>query len=212
MREDTEMGQYQITRDKFLTADERKAILKASQEMAALDLLKGRKRSVQRYLLVDLALRSGLRVSEIANLKIGDIRLNGKDNVLFVRHGKRNKSRDVYVDGELAKHLKQYLKIKKESWREAVDQDSYLLSNGNGKNFTTTNLHISFKIALLKAGITRKLSIHSARHSYATCALASSNNLRFVQKQLGHANIAFTSLYADIEPETNNKLANTFTL
>jgi len=51
-------------------------------------------------------------------------------------------------------------------------------------------------------------SIHSARHTYATLLLAKSNSLRFVQKQLGHASIAMTSLYADVLPEMNQTLAN----
>ncbi len=199
---------YTVTRDKFLTGDERAKLLKTCQELSDLDLLKGRSTWVNRFMLVDLALRSGLRVSEIANLKTGDLHLNGKDNYLSIRNGKRGKSRDVYIDPALVKHLKHYLKIKRQTFRESTDPDAYLLASREGKPFTTTALHISFKQALLKAGITRKLSIHSARHSYATAALASTNNLRFVQKQLGHANIAFTSIYADLEPGKNQELAD----
>ena len=75
---------YAITRDKFLTTDEVRRLLKVCEDQADLDLLKGRQTWVTRHMLVALALRSGLRVAEIAALKIGDIHLTGKDTYLKV--------------------------------------------------------------------------------------------------------------------------------
>jgi site-specific recombinase XerD len=69
-------------------------------------------------------------------------------------------------------------------------------------------LEISFKKAAERAGLPKYYSIHSSRHTYATLLLAKSKNIRFVQKQLGHASIAMTSLYADVLPEMNQNLAN----
>lgn len=68
-----------------------------------MDLAKGRKTWVTRYMVVHLALNSGLRVSELAKLKIEDLKLTGKDNFLIVQKGKAskngpNKKRDVYLD------------------------------------------------------------------------------------------------------------------
>ena len=51
-------------------------------------------------------------------------------------------------------------------------------------------------------------SIHSARHTYATFLLHATNNLRYVQKQLGHSKISMTALYADVLPSENGSLAN----
>jgi site-specific recombinase XerD len=66
----------------------------------------------------------------------------------------------------------------------------------------------SFKTAIIEAGIREELSIHSARHTYATFLYHDSGkDLRFVQKQLGHSSIAMTSVYTDILPEENGKLA-----
>jgi integrase len=53
-----------------------------------------------------------------------------------------------------------------------------------------------------------KYSIHSARHTYGTHLYHATKNLRYVQKQLGHSNITMTSIYADILPSENGKLAN----
>jgi site-specific recombinase XerD len=201
-------GEYRITREKFFATEEGRKLLKVSRENGDLDLMKGRKTWVTRHLLVHLALNSGLRVSEIAKLKIRDLHLNGKDNYLIVQSGKRGKKRDVYLDRDLAKHLKDYLEIKKKAWKESIDPDAPLLAGRGGNHFTTTALEISFKKAIEKAGLSSHYSIHSARHTYATMLLGKTNNLRFVQKQLGHASLNMTSLYADVLPELNGELAN----
>jgi site-specific recombinase XerC len=105
------------------------------------------------------------------------------------------------------KHLQNFILIKKDNWNEPVDDDAPLFSGREGSHYTETALHISFKKAVIKAGLSKHYSIHSARHSYATFLFAKSNSIRFVQKQLGHASIAMTSLYADVLPEMNQKLA-----
>jgi site-specific recombinase XerD len=66
----------------------------------------------------------------------------------------------------------------------------------------------SFKQAIKKAKLPEHYSIHCARHTYATYLLHDTGNLRYVQKQLGHAQLAMTALYADVLPEENGKLAN----
>ncbi|MEE8190814.1 MAG: tyrosine-type recombinase/integrase, partial [Candidatus Scalindua sediminis] len=73
---------------------------------------------------------------------------------------------------------------------------------------TTTALKISFKKAIVQAGLNPKYSIHSARHTYGIHLYHTTKNLRYVQKQLGHSNIMMTSLYADVLPGKNGKLAN----
>ncbi|MBU2488888.1 MAG: tyrosine-type recombinase/integrase, partial [Proteobacteria bacterium] len=113
---------------------------------------------------------------------------------------------DVYLDREIVKHLKEYLAVK-QTWREAVDEDSPLFMGRSG-HYSETALHLSFRKAVEAAGLTRRYSIHSARHTYATILLARTNNLRFVQKQLGHASLNMTALYADVLPEANQDLAN----
>jgi len=201
------MNNYSITRDKFLSVDEAKKLLRVCQKNAMADMKAKRTTWVTRYMLVHLALHSGLRVSEIASLKIADLHFNEQDNYLIVQNGKRHRKRDVYLDKELVKHLQNFILIKKDNWNEPVDDDTPLFSGRGGIHYTETALHISFKKAIIKAGLSKHYSIHSARHSYATFLFAKSNSIRFVQKQLGHASIAMTSLYADVLPEMNQKLA-----
>ncbi|MEE9174828.1 MAG: tyrosine-type recombinase/integrase, partial [Thermodesulfobacteriota bacterium] len=117
---------YNIDREKILDHDQRSKLLKTCKDKAELDLLHGRETWIKRYMLVNLVLFTGLRVSEIANLKIGDIELNTKDPYLIVRNGKRGKKRDVYLDKELVRHLKNFISWKKKTMGEEVENDSPL--------------------------------------------------------------------------------------
>ena len=198
---------YKITRDKFFGTHERKAIMKTSEDMAIVDRAKGRMTWPVRYMLVHLAMYSGLRVSEIAKLRMHDVKVSAKPPYIFVLNGKRGKSRNVYIDRELVKHLKEFIQQKR-NWDQSTEPDAPLFCGRNGKPFTTTALHISFKQAIKAAGLRNDLSIHSARHSYATLLYYKTKDLKAVKKQLGHSSLNMTALYADIMPEENGRLAN----
>ena len=209
---------YKITREKFFDTEERKTLMKVTEANSLLDRKRGLMTWQIRWMLVHLAMFSGLRVSEIGNLKIGDIHLKNGSAYIFVRHGKRGKDRDVYVDTELVKHLKEYIQEKKQLWDQHTGENDYLFTGQGGRGITSTALTMSFTNAVKAAGLWKKLpkgskkrnlSIHSARHTYATFLYARSDkNLKFVQKQLGHSSLNMTSLYADILPEENSELAN----
>jgi integrase len=205
--EDDRMS-YMISRRKFLSAKEARRLQRVAKRMARKDAANGKTTWVTRFMLIHLALNTGLRVSEIAALKIGDLHFNGAENYLIVQKGKGGKTRTVYLDSGIVAHLKGYIGMKKK-WGEPVDEDLPLLSGRGGNHYTTTALHISFKKAVEQANLPRHFSVHCCRHTYATLLLARSRNLRFVQKQLGHSSIAMTSLYADVLPELNQKLAET---
>lgn len=199
---------YMISREKFLSAKEARLLQRVAKRLARQDTENGKTTWVTRFMLIHLALNTGLRVSEITALKIGDLHLYGTENYLIVQKGKGGKKRSVYLDSGIAAHLKRYICVK-QKWKQLVDDDSPLLSGRGGNHYTTTALHISFKKAIEQANLPRHFSVHCCRHTYATLLLARSKNLRFVQKQLGHSSIAMTSLYADVLPELNQKLAET---
>lgn len=199
---------YNIDREKILDLDQRSRLLKTCKDKADLDLIYGRETWIKRYMLVDLALFTGLRVAEIANLTIGDINLKANDQYLIVRKGKRGKKRDVYLDKELVKHLKTFITWKKKTMGEEVENFSPLFTGRDGKHCAVITLMKSFKRAIEESNLPLHFSIHSARHTYATFLLHTTNNLRYVQKQLGHSNISMTALYADVLPSENGSLAN----
>jgi integrase len=192
---------WQITRDKFFSREERNRLVKATEEKAIVDLQKGRSTWVRRWMLVDLALFSGLRVSEMANLKIGDLQLNRSEKLLYVRNGKGGKSGHVTIDSALAKHLREYIAWKKITG-ESVDAEAPLLSGSKeGRPYTTMGLQKQFKEAIGNAGLPSHYSIHCCRHTFATYLLAGTKNLRLVQKQLRHSSPSVTAVYADVTPE-----------
>src|SRR6266436_6247102 len=204
---------YVVTRDKFLTVEEATKLLKTESDLSELDLLKGRSTHVTRSMLCSLALRSGLRVSEICNLRVKDVHLNGRDNYLHVSKAKGGKKRDVYIAANLAKQIKHYLEIKKRCWGMSIDPETFLFSHGKeGQKYSTTAMYLSFRKAIKRAGLPRHYHIHSARHSYATHLLAACGNLRAVQLSLGHSSISMTALYADVAVEARQRVADTLAI
>jgi len=202
------MKKYRIDPDKFLSRDERKKLLKICKDREELDLMKGRRAWVVRYMLVDLALYSGLRVSEIAALRIEDLRLKSNDSYLVVRNGKGGKGREVYLEIILSNHLKDLIEKKRTTLGESVEPDAPLFTGRNGDHCRPITLMKSFKVAIEEARLPDRYSIHSARHTYATFLLHDTQNLSYVKRQLGHVNISMTDLYSGILPEENGVLAN----
>ncbi len=192
---------YKIDRHKFFDTHEREAIMENTRRMARQDEKQGRKTWPMRWMLVHLVMHSGLRVSEIAALKIRDTKCEIEQPYIRVQSSKLGKSRDVYIDRDLANHLWDFI------WTDTVEFQP-LFVGSKGKHYTTTGLNRAFKAAVISAGLRTDLSIHSARHTYATLLLHHTGNIRYVQKQLGHASINMTALYADVLPEQNGKLAN----
>ncbi len=201
---------WQITRDKFLSREERDRLVKATEEKAIVDLAKGRKTWVRRWMLIDVALFSGLRVSEIAHLTAGDLRFKGAEKLLYVRNGKGGRSGYVTIDRALSRHLKEFISWKK-TVGESVDTSAPLLTGSReGKAYSSSALQKEFKRAAENAGLPQHYSIHSCRHTFATYLLKSTKNLRLVQKQCRHSCPSVTAVYADVLPEEIVKAMESF--
>jgi site-specific recombinase XerD len=202
---------YVITRDKFFTPEQAQHLLKTCNDLSEIDLLHGRSTWVTRTALVGLLLRSGLRISEAANLKLGEIHLNGKDNYLTVLKGKGSRRRDVYINQTLVRQLKHYIEVKKKSWRMSVAENDYLFSHGpKGKRYSTTGLFLSFRKAVKRAGLPNHLGHpHACRHTFATLFLQDTNgDIRACQAQLGHQSLSMSALYCAVLPQRRQELAD----
>jgi len=199
---------YKVYRKQLFETQERAKFLQYCEEQSIIDKEKGRIKWQVRWMLVHLAMNTGLRSSEIAKLTIQNVHIIAKPPYLFVHQGKRGKDRDVNIDRELTKHLQEFIGLKK-SYKQSIEPTSPLLTGQNNQPYTTTALYISFREALKQSGVIRDgLSLHSARHSYASLLYHKTKDLRAVQDQLGHADLNMSGLYVNIFPEERSRIAN----
>ena len=186
------MSQWIVTPDKFLTDEESKKLRRMCEEAAIISKSKGNQMAVRNRLIIEMALGTGLRVSELANLKIDDIHIRKGQNSLIVNNGKGDKHRVVGFNNKLKTLIQEYLDYRK-------SMSSYLFASERGEKMTRFGVGRVFKTMAAKAGLDSKHSIHTLRHTYATNLYkASGYNLRMVQKQLGHSSITTTTVYSDV--------------
>ena len=181
-----------IDRAKYMSQEEVKQFRTVTEAKAIVDLRAGRVTGPLAWAVVDIALSTGLRVSEMASLKIKDIDLK-RGCISAVRLKRKKKTRESLAIGNgIARHLKEFIGNSK----------SGSLFVGSRGPLSAQGLQCIWREAIKRAGLPKELSIHSARHTIAVYLLKKTGNLRFVQKQLGHASPATTAnMYADISFE-----------
>ncbi len=183
-----------IDRQKYLSRKEVKQLRTVTEAKAIVDLKKGRRKGLTMWMVVDMALSTGLRVSELAAIRIRDI--DFKRGLLRVvrRKRKRQTTETLALGKDLIKHMKEYVKwTGKTKGRLFVGERGSLAAQG---------LQQIWKAAIKQAGLPKELSIHSARHTLAVHLLKKTGNLRQVQKQLGHTSpVTTANMYADISFE-----------
>ncbi len=189
-----------IDRAKYMDAREVDQLRTVTEAGHIVDLKAGRISGVLAWAVIDTALSTGLRVSELAALRVGDV--DAKRGALRVVRRKRKKraAETVAIGPELVAHLRDFIE-----WKGHVDQDTgpkAALFVGKRGPLTASGLQQLWKVAVKRAGLPRELSIHAARHTLAVHLLRKTSNLRMVQKQLGHASPAVTAnMYADVSFE-----------
>ena len=150
-----------------------------------------------------VAYDAGLRLSEIINLRIEDI--DSRRMVIRVRQGKGKKDRYARLTPGLLGLLREY-------WR-AYRPESLLFPGAQpNKPYDLATPGQLLKKACRKAGITKRVSMHTLRHSFATHLLEAGTNLRVIQQLLGHERIQTTSLYTHISLEELREAPSTMDL
>lgn len=140
-------------------------------------------------LLLELLYATGMRVSEMVNLKLEDIDFSEGWLSIF---GKGNKERFVPVGKNILKLIRKYLKEKN------LFPSSFLFSKSNGKPITRERIWKIIKLYGLKTELTKKVTPHTLRHTFATHLLENGADLRIIQELLGHANIDTTQIYTHV--------------
>ena len=160
----------------------------------------GRITNIREWMAIDLLTSTGVRVSEAANVRCGDLKISYGDSRLFVRNGKGYLSAHLEITESLKKHLKHYLQLKSQRG-EPTGKDDYLFIGQRGP-WTSQALQQIVKKYLRQLNLyERGKSVHSLRHSYGVELYARDRDLRCVQKQLRHVSTQSTIIYADVTQE-----------
>lgn len=146
--------------------------------------------------ILEVIYSSGLRVSELVNLKLSDCQFD----IGFIRvTGKGNKMRLVPIGQQAIKYTEIYI----HQSRTAVDIkdgfEDYLFLNRRGKPLTRVMIFLIIKDLAEKAGIRKNISPHTLRHSFATHLIEGGADLRAVQDMLGHESITTTEIYTHLD-------------
>jgi integrase/recombinase XerD len=185
---------------KYFTGQQIKLLRRTVRDQAALDLSKGKVTGIREWMAVDLLTSTGIRVSEAASLRCGDIKTGYGESAVFIRDGKGSRSRTVQIPDSLKKHLKQFLMWKQEQG-EDTGRDELLFVGQRGP-WTAQAVQQAVKKHLKALGLYESgKSVHALRHSYALELYRQERDLRAVQKQLGHVSVQTTQVYADVTQE-----------
>ena len=138
-------------------------------------------------LMIQLMYSTGLRVSELINLKINDLEID--KGYGFVRKGKGNKDRMFIIANSLKEDIKKFIGSKK------LNEFDYLFTSRRGKKYSTSSPRQIIKKATKIAEINKKISCHTLRHSFATHLIENGYDVSTVQSLLGHNNPNTTMIY-----------------
>ncbi len=157
-------------------------------------------------LILELLYSTGCRVSEAAAVNLSDI--DFKERSIRVR-GKGNKERIVFLGDDAFKGLREYIPFKNiRTDKEDPDAVSALLINQRGRRLSQRGIAMIIEKYVREAGIAKKVSPHTFRHSFATHLLDHGADIRIVQEMLGHENLSTTQIYTHMGIE---KLRDVYT-
>lgn len=150
------------------------------------------------HCIIEVLYGCGLRVSELIDIKISNI--NFKENYIKVI-GKGNKTRFVPLAQYTAKLLKEYISDVRSKNKVNKKHEDTLFLNSRGTSMSRVIVFIIIKELTDKAGVSKKISPHTFRHSFATHLLQNGADLRYIQEMLGHSSITTTGIYTHLKTE-----------
>lgn len=156
-------------------------------------------KNLKHLTMLMLSYASGLRVSELVNLRVEDIDL--QRGLIHVRGGKGKKDRYTILSESMKLILHQYsesYKINSNNWLFPSENSNYHLS--------ARSIQVVFQRAVKASGINKRVSIHTLRHSFATELLEQGTDLRYIQSLLGHKSTKTTEIYTHISKAHLSKI------
>jgi integrase/recombinase XerD len=146
--------------------------------------------------LLETLYACGLRVSELCDLRLSNLHLEIE---LIKVIGKGNKQRWVPISQMAIKHLNLYINHDRKSGR--IEDEDIVFLNNRGRKMSRQMVFLILKECCKDAGITKSVSPHTLRHSFATHLLTGGANLKAIQDMLGHESITTTEIYTHVDHE-----------
>ena len=150
---------------------------------------------IRNKLVLEMLYSTGIRVSELVNIKIEDIDIGEKKIRIL---GKGNKERIVYFGTLCLEKLNDYLKIRDNF---NINGNQYLFLNKQGNKLSDRSVRFIIEDLALKANLKMHISPHVLRHTFATHMLNEGADLKSVQELLGHENLSTTQIYTHVSNE-----------
>lgn len=139
---------------------------------------------------------AGLRLGELLNLKLGDI--DSETMKIHIRQSKGKKDRYIMLSENVLNLLREYYKLYKPK--------DYIIEGQKGGKYSPKSVQNIFKAALKKAGIKKKATVLTLRHSFATHLLDEGTDIRYIQELLGHRKLETTQIYTHVSSHLINKI------
>ncbi len=185
---------------KYFGEQQIKLLRRTVRDQAALDETRGQVTAVREWMVIDLLTSTGFRVSEAADVRCGDLRAGYGESALYVRNGKGQRSRTVQIPDSLKLHLKSFIAWKAERGEPTGPDDHLFIGQRGAWTAQAVQQIVKKHLRALDLYQSDK-SVHALRHSYAVEFYRQERDLRALQKQLGHASIQTTQIYADVTAE-----------
>jgi len=157
---------------------------------------------VRDIVIIEILFSTGMRVSELCNIKLNNINLQA--GIIKIK-GKGDKERIIQIcDNEAKKVLKEYFEL----FSEQIKKTKYFLINRLDKQISEQSVRLMIKKYQKISGIDKHITPHMFRHSFATLLLEEGVDVRYIQHMLGHSSISTTQIYTKVNMKQQKKILN----
>lgn len=194
---------------------EGKAAVLSEQELSRLfKIIKTERHAVRNLAIISMSFGLGLRIGEIATLRVSDVldeRGDLRDHFQIKKiNSKTNKNREVFLTNpRVRRSLEKYLQQRRDLEGVAFNTSSHLFKSQKGASFTPNTLQQLVKRLFRRAGLPESASSHSGRRGFATSLISAGVDLKSVSVLMGHSNVNQTAQYAQENPDVLKNVAAT---
>lgn len=139
---------------------------------------------------------AGLRIGELLALQLGDVDRHRRQ--IHIKAAKGKKDRITVLSAKASQYLEQYLAI--------YTPQQFVFEGPQGKAYSLSSVQVIYREACERAGITKKVTLHTLRHSFATHLLERGTDLRYIQTLLGHSSAKTTQIYTHVSTKAMEEI------